>query len=38
MVTEFLCYPPGASRHAVRIEGHGDGLPDLARARFIAPL
>jgi hypothetical protein len=38
MVTEFLCHPPGASRNAVRIEGQGDGLPDLAGARLIASL
>ena len=38
MITEFLCYPPGASGRAVRIESHGDGLPDLAGARFIALL
>jgi hypothetical protein len=38
MVTEFLCHPPGASRHAVRIEGQGDGLLDLAGARLIASL
>ena len=38
MVAELLRDPAGASRDTVTIEGHGDGLPDLADARLIAAL
>jgi hypothetical protein len=38
VVAELLRDPSGAARRAVRVKGHGDGLPDLAGARFIAAL
>jgi hypothetical protein len=38
VITEFLRHLSGASHHAVRIDGHGHGLPDLLGAQFIARL
>jgi hypothetical protein len=38
MVTKLLRYAFGAAYAAERPDGSGNGLPDLIRAGFIAPL
>ena len=38
VVAELLCYPFGAARAAICVDGRSDGLPDLTRAGFIGAL